>query len=213
MMDPGDAVPESLNDVLRSIGLLEVQASEESRFKAYLDLLLKWNGRMNLTAVRDPGQILRTHFAECIFCARALPSGIQSLLDFGSGAGFPGIPIAICRPEISVTLAESQGKKNAFLQEAVRTIGLNTAVFTRRAELIEAKFDCVTLRAVDQINEAMRSAARLLVPGGMIALMTTSIAFEAAKQSAHEFVAWQQLLSIPGTEQKILVFGFTGSKA
>ncbi|MGB9145730.1 MAG: 16S rRNA (guanine(527)-N(7))-methyltransferase RsmG, partial [Acidobacteriaceae bacterium] len=82
---------------------------------AYLALLLRWNARMNLTAVRDPESILRRHFAESLFAAEHIPPGVATLLDFGSGAGFPGIPIAIARPEIAVTLAESQNKKAAFL--------------------------------------------------------------------------------------------------
>jgi 16S rRNA (guanine527-N7)-methyltransferase len=94
------------------------------RFEDYCSLILRWNNRVNLTAIRDEEGILTRHFVESIACARALPAGISTLLDFGSGAGFPGIPIALCRPEIAVTLAESQGKKAAFLQEAVRQLEL-----------------------------------------------------------------------------------------
>ena len=69
---------------------------------------------MNLTAVREPEAIIRRHFVECAFAAQHLPTDITTLLDYGSGAGLPGIPIAICRPEIRVTLAEAQGKKAPF---------------------------------------------------------------------------------------------------
>ena len=99
-----------------------------AKFEAYLSLILRWNTRMNLTAVRTEEAILSVHLVESIACARALPAGISTLLDFGSGAGFPGIPIALCRPEIAVTLAESQGKKAAFLQEAVRVLGITVKV-------------------------------------------------------------------------------------
>ena len=95
---------------------------------AYLALLLKWNSKLNLTAVREPAEIVRRHLVECIQCAQALPE-VRTLLDFGSGAGLPGVPIAIVRPEIRVTLGESQGKKSAFLREVVRTLGLNAEVF------------------------------------------------------------------------------------
>ena len=94
------------------------------RFEEYLALILRWNSRMNLTAIRDEEEILARHFVESIACAQHFPEGIGTLLDFGSGAGFPGIPIALCRPEIAVTLAESQSKKAAFLQETVRILGL-----------------------------------------------------------------------------------------
>ena len=74
-----------------------------------------------------------------------------TLLDFGSGGGFPGIPIALCRPEIAVTLAESQGKKAAFLQEAVRVLGLSARSTLSGPKLLTVGFDCVTLRAVDRM--------------------------------------------------------------
>src|SRR5579863_5424608 len=70
------------------------------KFQAYLALILLWNSRMNLTGVRDPGGIVYRHFLESIACAQVLPPEISDLLDFGSGAGFPGIPVALCRPEI-----------------------------------------------------------------------------------------------------------------
>src|SRR5665213_2921666 len=85
----------------------------------YLDLLLKWNARTNLTAIRDPEEIVRRHFGESLFAARHLDPKTATLLDLGSGAGFPGLPIALLCPEIQVTLAESQNKKASFLREAV----------------------------------------------------------------------------------------------
>ena len=86
----------------------------------YLDLLLKWNTRTNLTAIRDPEEIVRRHFGESLFTATRLPA-CHSLLDLGSGAGFPGIPIQLALPEICVTLAESQNKKASFLREVCGT--------------------------------------------------------------------------------------------
>ena len=115
-----------LNALLAEAGLAPLDPAQTERFEAYLSLILRWNARVNLTAIRDEDGILRRHFVESIACARALPAGIATLLDFGSGAGFPGIPIALCRPEIAVTLAESQGKKAAFLREALRQLGLAT---------------------------------------------------------------------------------------
>ena len=96
-------------------------ASCYDQFSTYLELLLRWNARLSLTAIREPGQIIRRHFAECAFAAQHLPADIESLLDYGSGAGLPGIPFAICRPEIRVTLAEAHGKKASFLREVVRS--------------------------------------------------------------------------------------------
>src|SRR3954465_8932917 len=130
-----------LNTLLSEVGLKQLDPSQEDRFGRYLELLVKWNERMNLTAVRDRGEIMRRPFVECIGCAQVLPAGIGELLDFGSGAGFPGIPIAICRPEIAVALAESQAKKAAFLNEVVRTLDLKASVFAGRAESITRSFD------------------------------------------------------------------------
>lgn len=157
-----------------------------ARFDAYLALLVRWNARTNLTAIRKPEEILRRHFLESVLVARALPPGIGTLLDYGSGAGFPGLPISICRMEIAVTLAESQHKKAAFLREAVRTVGLAVAVHAERAERLSTHFDCVTLRAVDRMELAVASAARLLKPGGWLAAMTTQDRAETVRESAKQ---------------------------
>ena len=96
------------------------------RLSDYLDLLLKWNARTNLTAIRSPEEIVQRHFGESLFTALHIGEP-DTLLDLGSGAGFPGIPIALLRSEIQVTLAESQNKKASFLREAVRTLNLSNA--------------------------------------------------------------------------------------
>jgi 16S rRNA (guanine527-N7)-methyltransferase len=125
----------------------------------YLDLLMKWNARTNLTAIRNPEEIVTRHFGESLFMARHL-GDCKTVLDYGSGAGFPGIPIQLSRPELSVTLAESQGKKNAFLREVIRELGLDTKVWAGRVEAMSAErcFDLVALRAVDSMEVALRGA-------------------------------------------------------
>ena len=156
------------------------------QLSAYLDLLLKWNARTNLTAVRDPEEIVRRHFGESLFAASHLPlenldvstpdPGAITLLDLGSGAGFPGLPIALLRPGLQVTLAESQNKKAAFLREAVRTLNLpNVEVWAARAEALPAKrqFHVVTLRAVDNMEAALSAARARVAAGGLLALLTT----------------------------------------
>lgn len=174
---------------------------------AFLALLLRWNARMNLTAVRDPETIVRRHFAESLFAAEHVPAGAVTLLDFGSGAGFPGIPIAIARPEIAVTLAESQGKKAAFLREAVRTLGLRAEVWDRRVEQMPAErvFDAVTLRAVEKMPEACKLAVPRLRLGGWLGVFTTR-----ATESALDGLAgirWTAAVAIPGSRQEILRMG------
>jgi 16S rRNA (guanine527-N7)-methyltransferase len=161
--------------------LPEVPATLLPQLSTYLDLLLKWNARTNLTAIRDPEEIVRRHFGESLFAARHLDpatpeSGTSALLDVGSGAGFPGIPIALLRPGIQVTLAESQSKKSSFLREALRTLNLpNVEVWAARAETLPAprQFRIVTLRAVDNMEAALAVARSRVVPGGQLALLTT----------------------------------------
>jgi 16S rRNA (guanine527-N7)-methyltransferase len=132
-----------------------------SKLSTYLDLLLKWNNRTNLTAVRDPEEIVRRHFGESLFAAQHLAPPATTLLDFGSGAGFPGLPIALFHPKIQVTLAESQNKKATFLREVVRTLGLSTEIWAARVETMPESrcFHTITLRAVDNMSAALAAAA------------------------------------------------------
>lgn len=196
-----------LNALLMRSGLDQLEPAQGRGFEAYLSLFIRWNTRINLTAIRDEDGILSRHFVESIACARALPAGIASLLDFGSGAGFPGIPIALCRPEIAVTLAESQGKKAAFLQEAIRTLGISAKVYAQRAELLTEQFDCVTLRAVDKMELAVRAAAKLVRPGGWLALMTTGAEIAHLQHAAGASFTWLKAIPLPSGEDLLLALG------
>ena len=167
---------------------------------AYLDLLLKWNARTNLTAIRDPESIITRYFGESLFLAAHLPPGIRSVLDLGSGAGFPGLPLQFLRPELTVTLAESQHKKSAFLQEVVRSLRLNTTVHAGRAEELVGKhrFDGVVLRAVDRMQQALDLAGKL---GGTV-LVLTSVRDPRAQSPTAQIAVPQTdtglLLTFPG---------------
>jgi 16S rRNA (guanine527-N7)-methyltransferase len=129
------------------------------KLSLYLDLLLKWNARTNLTAIRTPEEIVTRHFGESLFTGTLLGAP-QTLLDYGTGAGFPGLPIALLRPDIAVTLAESQNKKVSFLREAVRTLDLPVTIWPKRVEDMPTaqRFDTVTLRAVDAMKPAIQGA-------------------------------------------------------
>lgn len=196
-----------LNALLVEAGLPGLDAALAMRFAEYLALLVRWNARVNLTAIRDEEGILSRHFVESIACARALPAGILTLLDFGSGGGFPGIPIALYRPEIAVTLAESQGKKAAFLQEAVRVLGLSSKVHSQRAELLRTHFDCVTLRAVDRMHESVSAASQLVAAGGWLAPMTTTSELAGVKTAAGADFAWSGPVGLPGGNDRIVALG------
>src|SRR5215469_15119933 len=145
---------------------------------------------MNLTSNRTPQEVIQRHFVECAFAAQQLPMGIFTLLDFGSGAGFPGIPIALCRPEIRVTLAESQAKKAAFLQEAIRTLELKAKVHAGRAETLGAVFDCVAMRAVDRMGDAVQAGSKLVAPNGWLVLMTTGEEMSGLQVAAGSEFKW-----------------------
>lgn len=182
-------------------------AAAVAQLEAYLGLLLRWNARLNLTAVRDPEAIVRRHFAESLFAAEHIPAEAATLLDFGSGAGLPGIPVAIARPGIAVTLAESQGKKAVFLREAVRTLGLRAEVWAGRVEQMPAErvFDAVTLRAVDKMAQACRLAVPRLAPGGCLAVFTTMAARTRLEELAG--IRWTASHGIPGSRQELLRIG------
>lgn len=150
------------------VGATPVPSIIYGQLHDYLELILKWNSRINLTAIRDPEQIVQRHFGESLFAGLHLNAGLNpsssctSLLDLGSGAGFPGIPIQLLRPDLSITLAESRSRKSAFLQELVRTLGLRTEVWARRAEDMpsDRRFHTVALRAVDAMDSAIAEASR-----------------------------------------------------
>jgi 16S rRNA (guanine527-N7)-methyltransferase len=168
--------PREIGSLVAAAGLSELPAGAAERFSTYLDLLLRWNAKLNLTAVREPEAIVRRHFLESIQCAQLIPQ-IQTLLDFGSGAGFPGIPIVICRPEIEVTLAESQRKKAVFLREATRQLDLKAEVFAGRVEDMDRRreFGAVTLRAVDKMEAACSEALSRVSKNGWLVIFSGEV--------------------------------------
>jgi 16S rRNA (guanine527-N7)-methyltransferase len=200
--------PEAIAALLADRGNLQVEAGLATALSTYLELLLRWNARTNLTAIRDPEGIVLRHFGESLVCARALPSGVKTLLDYGSGAGFPGAVCALERPEIAVTLAESQGKKAAFLAELIRTLGLSSKVHAGRVSALPPglRFDAVTLRAVDRMEEACLEARGRVVAGGWQMLMTTRTAVQAIAP-AIPGTAWRAPVALAGTDQGVIVLG------
>jgi 16S rRNA (guanine527-N7)-methyltransferase len=196
-----------LNAMLKDVGIEPLEPETAGKFESYLSLILRWNARLNLTSLRTEDAILSIHLTESIACANVVPSGVRTLLDFGSGAGLPGIPIALCRPEIAVTLAESQGKKAAFLQEAVRSLGLKAKVHAGRAEDLRSDFDCVTLRAVDKMPKAVASAAKLVARDGWLALMTTGADLPKLQEAAGAGFAWTLKVPLPQSTDRIVAFG------
>ena len=193
-----------LNELLAQGGMGPLSPEADRQFSTYLELLLKWNAKLNLTSVRSSDEILQRHFVESIFCARHLPKDVKTLLDFGSGGGFPGLPIAICSPGIAVTLSESQGKKAAFLREAVRTLGLSASVHGGRAEELTQCFEGITLRAVDKMVDAVSAAVDRLEIGGCMVLM---IGANDTRSLGDPRLAWNDPIPIPGSQNRIVRMG------
>lgn len=202
-----------LNALLAEAGLTLLDEEAAGRFESYISLFVRWSDRLNLSAIRDEDGILSRHIIESVAVARYLPGGIATLLDFGSGAGLPGVPIALCRPEISVTLAESQGKKAAFLREAVRVLGIEANVFSGRAETLRTVFNCVTLRAVDKMPKAVAMAVRLVAPAGWLALMTTGAEIARLREAAGVDISWNEPVRLPFGDDRILALGRRVSSA
>ena len=176
----------------------------------YLDLLLRWNARINLTAVRDPEQIVTRHFGESLFAARVLfdtSSRVPvTLADVGSGAGFPGIPIKLYAPEIGLTLIESHNKKAVFLREVVRTLALDSVeVFCGRAEQCGKTAEVVTLRAVERFEQTLPVAASLAAPGGKLCLLIGSAQIDSARQVLGTGWKWRQPKNVPGSASRVVL--------
>jgi 16S rRNA (guanine527-N7)-methyltransferase len=185
-----------------------------AQFSIYLGLLLRWNARTSLTAIRVPEQIVTRHFGESLFAARKIfPAGngsltlTSSLADVGSGAGFPGLPIKLWAPQLQVTLIESQKKKATFLREAVRALRLaGVEVRSSRAELVTETFDVVTLRAVERFDEVVVIAAGLVRPGGRLGLLIGED--QVAKTGeVLPVLKWENPVPVPNSKRRVVLVG------
>ena len=187
--------------------------------RAYLDLLLKWNEKTNLTSVRQPAEIISRHFGESFFLASSLAqvrtaaaaSTENQFIDVGSGAGFPGIPLKIYSPHLQGTLIESHNKKATFLKEVIRTLKLtNIAVFSGRAEELAksatGQASLVTLRAVERFESVLPVAAKLVAQSGLLALLIGSAQIEAAHKLLPAF-AWDTPRPLPLSHSRVLLIG------
>lgn len=205
----------SLSDLLVPFISQPLDDTSLDRLQRYLDLLLKWNAKMNLTAVRDAEQIVQRHFGESIFAGERLTlANASSLIDLGSGAGFPGLPIKIIAPHLQVTLIEAQQKKATFLKEAIRTLELqNIKVHAARAETVSIKSQIVTMRAVEKFEAALPIAASMVEFNGKLGLLIGSAQHEAVRSMLPHF-EWQQPIAIPESRSRELLIGLlTGKQA
>lgn len=191
------------------IGQNSLSSERLKQVSDYLELLLKWNARMNLTAIRDPEEIVTRHFGESFFAAREiLKSSIpSSAIDIGSGAGFPGLPLKIVAPQMALTLVESNQKKSTFLREVVRLLGFTDVnVFADRAESLKSKADLVTLRAVDKFESVLPVAGTSTATKGRIALLIGETKVKSAISSLPA-IQWNAPVPIPLSEHRVVLIG------
>jgi 16S rRNA (guanine527-N7)-methyltransferase len=160
------------SDLEQGLQQLGVEQAYAAPLLAYLALLARWNRTYNLTAIRDPREMVVRHLLDSLAMRAHIRSG--TLADLGTGPGLPGIPLAITRPQLQVTLVESNGKKARFLREALRQLGLrNARVAESRAEAVDepAAYAYLTARALDTLQGIIGVGGHLLQPGGSLLAM------------------------------------------
>ena len=177
--------------LLEEFGLSKEQIS---KFIRYLELLLEWNEKFNLTAITDKDEIEEKHFIDSIELIKYFDVKNKTLLDVGSGAGFPGVPLAICEPSLKVTLLESNGKKVSYLKEVVKELKLeNVEIIQGRVEELNQreKYDIVTARAVKELNILLELCFYLVKVGGTFVAYKSSGADEEILNAKHAFKCLQ----------------------
>ncbi len=184
-----------LRDRLR--GIAELTDEHAEALESHYDLMVRWNRTLNLTAIRDLPEVIERHYGESLFLAARLPAGPLRIVDVGSGAGFPGLPVAVYRPDCLVTLIESHQRKAVFLKEAARGLS-NLRVLARRAEQVDEVFDLAISRAVSYRD--LSSSLKALAPAADLLGGTESPPPEMG------FV-WEAPIALPWGKQRYLRMG------
>lgn len=191
-------------DGIAELGL-ELPEQAAARFARYLELIAKWNRIHNLTAVREPEQMVVLHLLDSLTLLPHLGNA-KRVLDVGTGAGLPGIPLALARPDLEVTLLDSSHKKCAFLEQAKGELDLpNVAVVCERIERWkpQARFDVVVSRAFSELADFVTQARHIVAPGGRLIAMKGVYPFEEiARLPATHRVASVLELRVPQLEAK-----------
>ncbi len=199
---------ETIRQQLRAFSI-EVNDEQVVCIQQYIEILLHWNEKLNLTAIRDPLEILVRHFCESMFGATAVPINSGRLADIGSGAGFPGIPMKILRPEIELFLVESNIKKGTFLAEVIRETGLKNSrvLISRYEELGEelAPLDVVCSRALGDFEPFLAWAASDKVSARKAVLWIGGRDLDEVKKP--ELWDWQEPIAVPQSLRRYLLVG------
>ncbi|HYL65049.1 MAG TPA: 16S rRNA (guanine(527)-N(7))-methyltransferase RsmG [Candidatus Methylomirabilis sp.] len=201
----------SAETIQRALEQFQLTANDQqvASIQQYMRLLLAWNEKINLTAIRDPLEILNRHFCECMYAAVAVPVEKGRLADVGSGAGFPGIPLKIIRPELHTFLVESNMKKATFLAEVLRNIELpDTKVLVSRYEDLGeelAPVDFVCSRAVGEFAPFLAWAASEPLAAKQVILWISGRDLdEARKVKTWE---WREPIPVPNSLRRYLLVG------
>ena len=215
MANPSPA-PLSAETIRSALGEFQVLVSDLQvlQIQQYIDILLTWNEKMNLTAIRNPLEILNRHFCECMYAASAVPVEDGRLADVGSGGGFPGLPLKIIRPKLQVVLIESNVKKATFLAEVIRALGLADArvIVSRYEELGEeiAPLDFVCSRALGDFVPFLEWAHSERVAARQVVLWIGARDLpEIQKVRTWE---WQEPISVPLSLRRLLLVGTKGTQ-
>ena len=188
---------------------IELAAEQVAWIQEYMRLLLFWNEKVNLTAIRDPTEILYRHFCESMYAALAVPLEKGRLADVGSGGGFPGLPLKIARPELEVFLIESNLKKATFLAEVVRELGLTDMhiLVSRYEELGEelAPLNTVCSRALGEFGAFLNWAGSARVAAEQVVLWIGGRDLDEVKQST--VWEWREPIAIPQSLRRFLLVG------
>jgi 16S rRNA (guanine527-N7)-methyltransferase len=188
---------------------VSVSPDQVACIQSFIRLLRQWNEKLNLTAIRDPLEILYRHFCESMFAATAIPLSSGRLADIGSGPGFPGLGLKIIQPELDVFLVESNIKKGTFIAEVIRELGLNGArvLISRYEELGEevAPLDYVCSRALGEFESFLNWAGSDRVAAGRVILWVGGRDLEDVRKSA--LWDWQEPIAIPNSLRRFLLVG------
>jgi 16S rRNA (guanine527-N7)-methyltransferase len=197
-----------ISEILKPYGLTP-SSQMITAIRAYIELLLKWNRTISLTTVVGVDEILRFHFGESLFALPVLPVEKSRLADVGSGAGFPGIPLAMASTNLKVTLIESNAKKYAFLNEVIRKLELCnvTALHSRIEEIKTATrdVDIIAARAVGNLDDLLVWSLETLREQGRIVLWLGGD--DVASLTSNSSWRWNPPALIPGSQRRYILVG------
>lgn len=189
---------------LSSLGL-ELSDAQQQQLLTYLDLLIKWNKVYNLTAVRDPAQMLTQHLLDCLAVIQPLKQqspSLKNLLDVGAGGGLPAVVLAIACPDVQVTAVDTVAKKAAFIQTVAHALDLRHLQGVHaRVEDLPGPYDLISARAFSSLADFVQGSRQALAPGGLwMAMKGRHPADELAGLPEDVLVDRVQALQVPGLE-------------